>query len=274
MMRARAASGSQAAEAKMLLLLLLLLLLSGDVEAAPSGEDDFGARVAFGWALFNERRYKAAAASFEAVLPPPPWTVPSGSSAQAQQQVADGRLGLARALTKLGRWQDSLDQLGAIAAAAAQLSRSQQLKVKASVAAERGAVLACAGRLQEAIDTKQDALLALDEIILATAGANDADTEARATERRFAAECAELSRIMLWAGQPVEAAEVASMAVESGPWSDPLQLPAGKFVPGLAAAPWHDGQTADGKRRLRKSSNSLRPAIGILEAPGNRSTVH
>jgi hypothetical protein len=288
------------------LLAAVVLLLSVPVGNTGGGGEaevaDLDARAAFGWSLLNGRRFQAAAVALAEVLPAllqrqrataagertgRGWEARQ-QSAQTQQQVADTRLGLARALNKLGRRNESLEQLGAIGAAAGQLPPQQRAEVQASVAAERGAVLACAGRLGEAIEAKQDGLLALDKLMLAADDAPSASSASapqaqgtRSTQRRFAAECAELSRIMLWAGRPTEAAEVASMAVSMGPWATPLQLPAGQYVPGLAAHPWHSANAAHGAsvgqrarpRRLRKSSRLLRPGITVLEQAGTAARL-
>lgn len=196
--------------------------------------DNYEARCAFGLAQLNEKNYEAAAATLTTgleMLPPPPL------DQLAQRVAADARLGLARALTKLSRFEPALEQLNALHVASAQLPASHRLRTQNSIKAERAAVLACAGRLDEAVNEKKDALLGMDQLLQAAGDGTDVQAEGR-----FAAECAELSRLLMWAGQMDEAMEVARMAVSVsagsvGGWSDPQQLPSGKFVPGLVAAP-------------------------------------
>ena len=231
------------------------------VEPSVDG-DSFEARCAFGLAQLNEKSYEAAAVTLAlglGMLPPPPL------DQFALRVAADARLGLARALTKVGRFDPALEQLDALHAASEALPVSHRLRTQSSIKAERAAVLACAGRLDEAVNEKKDALLGMDQLL----SPDGADLQA---EGRFAAECAELSRLLMWAGNTDEAMEVAAMAVSvsassGGGWSDPQQLPSGKFVPGLTATPWHDSVSLEtGKRRLRKVSRPLGPAIKILEA--------
>ena len=198
--------------------------------------DGFEARCAFGLAQLNEKSYEDAAASLSAglsLLPDPPL------DDRVQRVAADARLGLTRALTKLGRFDGALEQLAALHQASSALPASHRLRTQSSIKAERAAVLACAGRLDEAVNEKKDALLGMDQLLEAAGPEPDAQAE-----QRFAAECAELSRLLLWAGQEEEATEVAAMAVSVSSaggrgWSNPQQLPSGKFVRGLAASPWH-----------------------------------
>ncbi len=240
------------------------------VEHVPAGDsdealhDNYEARCAFGLAQLNEKNYEAAAATLITgldMLPPPPL------DQLALRVAADARLGLARALTKLARFEPALEQLNALHAASAELPAPHRLRTQSSIKAERAAVLACAGRLDEAVNEKKDALLGMDQLLQAAGDGTDVQAEGR-----FAAECAELSRLLMWAGNTDEAMEVAAMAVSvsaesGGGWSDPQQLPSGKFVPGLAASPWHDSVSPEtGKRRLRKAARPLAPALKILEA--------
>ena len=80
-----------------------------------------------------------------------------GSGVGATRADVDNRVGYARALKKVSRHDDALAQLDAAGAAMAAVirgggtTRAEQLHSKASVAFERGVVLACAGRLEDAI---------------------------------------------------------------------------------------------------------------------------
>ena len=237
-------------------LLPLLLLLTPPAQAPDAAPDDsYETRAAWGSALLNAMQYEDAAASLGEALrlaPPPPL------DEHAQRIVADARLGLSRALTKLGRHEGALDQLNALHGAADTLPRHQRLQVQASVQAERAAVLACAGRLAEAVNEKKDALLGMDQVLEAVSADPSVPPDGKQhMEKRFASESAELCRLLMWAGEEEEAAEVGAMAASLGGWKHPQQLPAGQYVRGLAAHAWHEVTSADGKRRLRKSSKTL-----------------
>lgn len=124
---------------------------------------------------------------------------------EKQLLIGDARTGLIRALRKLGQNDKALEQVAVLKAEAEVLPIAQRRQVRAKLAAESATILACAGRIAEAVDTKKDALLELDEMLQAVAGTQDAPEQ----ENRFAIECAELARLLRWAGAADEADQTA-----------------------------------------------------------------
>jgi len=246
-----------AAAAAMLTVMLMLGILPAavmggkteEVKVTVTGDTVFspeaaGRLVAAGLAALQERQYTTAderlSAGLRVLLAP----AASQQIPLQQQQVpehpqgetddrlrADALLGRARARARLGRYDAALADLAVIEAAADRLASDDlRAQTMAKLLAERSTIEACAGRLQAAIEARQDTLLLLDGLLAAAAP--------DVTNQAFAVQAAELARLLLWARRPGEAAEVTDMAVKMGHWVDPRQLPGGGFAPGLATAPW------------------------------------
>ena len=117
-------------------------------------------------------------------------------------QAIHARLGYTRALLKLGKFAEALEQLEHV-------RKSKFAKsFAAPLAIQEAATYTCLGRLSEAIAAQKEVLHAV------------------ATEKKFAVASVELLRLLLWAGeeQREKAQSVRQIAMKGGIWTDMRQV--------------------------------------------------
>ena len=240
--------------------MLFVLLLVASADAAPGSCD---AAVE----LYKQRRWPEAAAAYALALDA---DAPSASASSWQQ--ADSRLGYARALKKLGAFGNATRQLAHLRAAVgsrAELSAPERQKVEASVLLEEASIRACAGELSGAIASQEKSLGLV--VRLAHAHKRGGAGGLAVAPREITSRLLELGQLYSWVGRGDDAERARSRAQKMGGFADPLQLPAGEYVPNVAPAKaWHD---AAAYPSLRAAVDSLAAFVPRLQAEYDAASV-
>ena len=139
------------------------------------------------------------------------------------RQAVHARLGYTRALRKLGKFEEALEQLQHVRKSARTLPPKLARSIAGPLAIQEAATYACVGRLSEAVAAQQDVVLAMDAVLTHT---TSKEVEEPVTEEKFAVACVELLRLLLWAGEQQRemARSVRQLAMQSGEWNDPRQV--------------------------------------------------
>eukprot|EP01051_Picozoa_sp_SAG22_P004199 SAG22_NODE_219_length_14877_cov_14.334619_10_plen_504_part_00 len=191
-------------------------------------------------AALNAREYQEATRLYRAGL---------AATDDAPYVHADQLLGLARSLSKLGKYEAALGELSGLRAAMATapsiagIAAAMQ-RVECTLLLEEAAVLSCANRLDDAIEKQQQSLLLADMLADAGHGGGNVagDAEPLVSERDITARMLELARLYAWVGRHEDSTALIEQAMPRGNYSSNLQWPTRNFDPQLKSKPWWSGR--------------------------------
>eukprot|EP00035_Acanthoeca_spectabilis_P037273 m.44389 g.44389 ORF g.44389 m.44389 type:complete len:415 (+) comp8530_c0_seq2:146-1390(+) len=207
--------------------------------SASSGCERFSAAAAF----YSARKYSAAVDEYKAAFQ-------QTSGDDPHRADIDHHVAYSRALKKIGHYHEALAQLTSAQDAAnfviTEQGSAEHYSVVAALTFERGSVLCCAGRLDDAINAQIDSFDALSLLFDLTP---TAEIEALLETRML-----ELVKLYRWSGFNEDADGMLHTAVPTRPH----QWPA-RYNPALAAdaKPWHSLTSPPGGPQIAKELDRL-----------------